>query len=123
MQGAAEGQFDNLWSHFRGYIEDEVYENKSLEREGNRKSLASSWSSPRTCWPAGRACPAPMGWFRAKLLYSLCPADASFWQVFHLRPSYPMISLSYCLPAVLSDYGYTYSGRYSNPRRFGWCWC
>ena len=62
VQGVAQGHFDNLWSHFRGYIEDEVYENKSLEREGNRKSLASSWSSPRTCWPAGRACPAPMGW-------------------------------------------------------------
>ena len=39
VQGAAEGHFDDFWSHFRGYIEDEVYENKSLEREGNRKSL------------------------------------------------------------------------------------
>ena len=64
----------------------QVYENKSLERAGNRKSLASStWSSSRTCWPdGGGGCPAPWGWFRAKLLYSLCPADASFWQVFPL---------------------------------------
>ena len=97
VQGAAEGQFDNLWSHFRGYIEDEVYENKSLEREGNRKSLASSWSSPRKCWPADRACPAPMGWFRAKLLYSLCPADASFWQVFQM-PSFWLVLVLTVLP-------------------------
>ena len=39
VQGAAEGHFEDFWSHFRGYIEDEVYENKSLEREGNRNSL------------------------------------------------------------------------------------
>ena len=61
VQGAAQGHFDNLWSHFRGYIEDEVYENKSLERAGNRKSLASStWSSSRTCcWPVWKTRPMP----------------------------------------------------------------
>ena len=86
VQGVAERQFDEFWIHFREYIEDEVppsppppslpppppslppsphhlhslqvYENKSLERAGNRKSLASStWSSSRTCWPKWKTRP------------------------------------------------------------------
>jgi len=61
------------------------------------RRLGGPCSSHR-CWPNGRgACPAPGSWFRAKLLYSLCPADRSFWQVVHLRPSYLpiLLSLSY----------------------------
>lgn len=109
VQGIAERQFDEFWIHFREYIEDEVYENKSLERAGNRKSLASStWSSSRTCWPNGRgACPAPGSWFRAKLLYSLCPADRSFWQVFQSPSFWTVLVLT-----VLPLYGisvYTYA--------------
>ena len=53
---------------------------------------------PRRCWPNGRgACPAPWDWFRAKLLYSLCPADASFWQVFQM-PSFWLVLLLTVLP-------------------------
>ena len=107
VQGIAERQFDEFWRHFREYIEDEIYENKSLERAGNRKSLATSWSSPRKCWPSsGRVCPAPLSWLRAKLLYSLCPADASFWQVVQ-KPSFWAVLVLTVLPLCgISVYTY-----------------
>ena len=108
LQGPVERQFDVIWRRFRGYIEEELYEKTSLGRVGHRNSPTTLWSSsPRSCWqPGSRCCPAPFSWLRAQLLYSLCPADATFWQVFKtpffwvvlVLTVLPMYGVSVCKP-------------------------
>ena len=73
---------DTLWINFKEYVEEEVYEQRSLERKDHRRSLIASWATDRRCWQRGSGrLPDPFGWLRARILYSLCPADATMWQV------------------------------------------
>lgn len=73
---------DLMWINFKEYAEEEVYEQRSLERKDHRRSLIASWATERKCWQRGGGqLPDPFGWLRARILYSLCPADATMWQV------------------------------------------
>ena len=100
---------DTLWINFKEYVEEEVYEQRSLERKDHRRSLIASWATDRKCWQRGGGrLPDPLGWLRARILYSLCPADATIWQIGTTTSFWVVLVLT-----VLPFYGisiYTYVG-------------
>lgn len=89
--------YTSVWSQYSEGVENELFETHSLKRAHQRKSLAMCWAQNRWLWPKGRRFPAPYEWLRAKVLYHLLPADATFWQVIR-SPYFYAVALAQMVP-------------------------
>ncbi len=73
--------FERVWDEVDDELRDDLMQTYGRKEKKYRELRLNQWAPAPPLWSPGDALPNPYAWFRAKVLYSTQPADATIWKV------------------------------------------